>query len=68
MSRFIEVTDIEFKERMFINVNKIIYVCPMGETSAYIKCAESNSAWSIISAAESYNEICEMIRRAGEQE
>ena len=63
MTKFIEVTDAEYEERMLINVNKIIYVFPMGETNACIRYANSEEQWAIVSTTESYDEICEMIRQ-----
>ena len=70
MTRFIEITDAEYRSRMLINVNKIIYVhqMEMGETRACIRYANSIEPWAIVSTRESYDEICEKIRMAGEQE
>lgn len=62
MSKFIEVNDIEYKERVLINVNKIIYVCQRGDTRALIRYANSEEPWAIIETEESYDEICERIK------
>ena len=66
MTKFIEVNDIEYGNKIFINVNKIIYVHPMRETRACIRYANSEEQWAIVQTAESYDEICQLIRKAGE--
>ena len=68
MIRFIEITDAEYGVRMLININMIIYVCSKGKTNACIRYANSEEQWAIVSTRESYDEVCELIRMAGEQE
>ena len=48
---------------MLINVDKIVSIYSKEDRGAYIRCENS-----FISTAESYDEICEMIRKAGEQD
>ena len=63
MNRFIEINEVECGRRMLINIDKIFCIYPKEETGACIRCERS-----VISTAESYDEICEMIRQAREQE
>lgn len=56
MTGFIEINDVEYRRKMLININKIIYIYPKGETGACIRYENS-----VISTAESYDEICEMM-------
>ena len=69
MKEFIEVNDAAYREKMLINVNKIIYVCPIGN-GAYIRYANTDEEWGGVKTTESFDEICEMLRnrRAGEKE
>ena len=62
MTRFIEINEVECG-RMLINVDKIVSIYPKEDRGACIRCENS-----FISTAESYDEICEMIRQVGEQE
>ena len=62
MTGFIEINEVECGRRMLINVNKIVCIYTKEDRGACIRCENS-----FISTAESYDEICEMIRKAGEQ-
>lgn len=63
MTGFIEINEVECGRRMLINVNKIVCIYPKEDRGACIRCENS-----FISTAESYDEICEMIRQAGKEE
>lgn len=56
MTGFIEINDVEYRRKMLININKIICIYPKGEAGACIRYENS-----VISTAESYDEICEMM-------
>lgn len=62
MSRFIEINEVECGRRMLINIDKIVCIYPLEDAGVCIRCENS-----FMSIAESYDEICEMIRKAGEQ-
>lgn len=62
MTGFIEINEIECGRRMLINVDKIVSIYSEEYRGACIRCENS-----FISTAESYDEICEMIMKAGEQ-
>lgn len=48
--------------RMLINVDKIIYVCEMGD-KACIRYSNTDEAWGIVQTAESFDEICQMLKK-----
>ena len=64
MTKFIEVNDINYSDRMLINVDKIIYVCEMGD-KACIRYSNTDEAWGIVQTAESFAEICQMLKKGG---
>lgn len=63
MSRFIEINEVECGIRMLINVDKIVSIYQKEDRGACIRCENS-----FISTAESYDEICEMIRKVNRNE
>lgn len=64
MTKFIEVNDIKYSDRMLINVDKIIYICEMGD-KACIRYSNTDEAWGIVQTAESFDEICQMLKKGG---